>query len=457
MNWLERGIKGVRLINTLIFPVLPVPSRSAMLLRTREMQNSNTSSSTTFRRRDYVKITIFGLALSALWGSLHSVILPLRLLDFVAEAQKNTYLGLLTLSGLLLAMAVQPISGAISDHSSFRWGRRRPYILLGSIVALFLIPGIGLVGSYAAVFLIYCLLQVSANTAQGPYQAFIPDLVPDERRGLASGVKTLLEIIGGMGLVYIIIYLGNRFTGEGYSWIWLVLMILAALLLIAMLITIITVKEKSGTVSPKPPLLPTLYQSYRIDVSKSPGFILFLVSRLLFVMALTTLQSFALYFFRDMVKVADPAAATIQLLAAAGIGMVVSVYPAGRLSDRIGRKPILISSGLIGAAGILMLLLGPSYGYIIIGGALQGIAVGTFMSSNWALATDLVPKTEEARYLGLTNLATAGGAALARLIGIGIDFFNSQSPGLGYKFMLIVCLVYFIVGSALIVKIKGRG
>ena len=107
------------------------------------------------------------------------------------------------------------------------------------------------------------------------------------------------------------------------------------------------------------------------------------------------------------------------------------------------------------AAGILMLLLGPSYGYIIIGGALQGVAVGAFMSSNWALATDLVPKTEVARYLGLTNLATAGGAALARAIGPAIDFFNGYAPGLGYKIMLLVCFAYFIAGSALVVKIKG--
>src|SRR4030066_227292 len=100
-------------------------------------------SSTRFRRRDYVRITIFGLAISALWGSLHSIILPLRLLDFVAESQKNTYLGLLTLSGLLLAMAVQPIAGAISDRSGFKWGRRRPFILVGGFLGMLVIPGIG--------------------------------------------------------------------------------------------------------------------------------------------------------------------------------------------------------------------------------------------------------------------------------------------------------------------------
>lgn len=412
--------------------------------------------STFFRRRDYVKITILGLAISALWGSTHSVILPLRLLDFVAESQKNTYLGLLTLTGLLLAMAFQPVAGAISDRSGFRWGRRRPFILLGSIITLLLIPGIGFVGSYAAIFAVYCLMQISSNTAQGPHQAFIPDLAPEERRGLASGVKMLLEITGGIGLVYIIVMLGNRFGGEGFSWIWLILAILMALLLTALLITVITVKEQPGAGSPGQPLFPTLYKTYRIDVRKSPGFILFLVSRLLFIMALATLQSFALYFFRDTVDVANPATATVELLAALGIGMIGSVLAAGRLSDKVGRKPVLVSSGLIGAIGVMMLLFGTDYGHMLVGGGLEGIAVGAFMSSNWALATDLVPKSEEARYLGLTNLATAGGAALARLIGIGIDFFNSYSPGLGYKFMLVVCLVYFIAGSILILKIKTR-
>ncbi len=420
------------------------------------MQNeSSPGNNTIFRRIDYVKITVLGLALSALWGSFHSVVLPLRLLDFVAESQKNTYLGLMTLTGLLLAMAVQPIAGAVSDRSSFKWGRRRPFILVGGMITLLFIPGIGFAWSYAAIFAVYCLMQISANIAQGPHQAFIPDLAPEERRGLASGVKTLLEVIGGIGLVYIIIFLSDRFGGESFSWIWLILAILAALVLAAVLITIITVKERPGTVVHRQPLFPALINSYKIDVHKSPGFIIFLVSRLLFIMSLTTLQSFALYFFQDTVEVLNPATATVELMAVLGIGMVGTVYIAGRLSDRLGRKPILIFSGIIGAAGILVLLLGPSYGYKLVGGGLEGIAVGSFMSSNWALATDLVPKTEEARYLGLTNLATAGGAALARLIGIGIDYFNSRSPGLGYDFMLLVCLAYFIIGSIMITRIKS--
>ena len=70
-----------------------------------------------FRTVDYVKISIFAAALSVLWPSLHSVIIPLRLLEFTPEAQKNTYLGLLTFTGLVLAIIAQPIAGAISDRS----------------------------------------------------------------------------------------------------------------------------------------------------------------------------------------------------------------------------------------------------------------------------------------------------------------------------------------------------
>ena len=89
-------------------------------------------------------------------------------------------------------------------------------------------------------------------------------------------------------------------------------------------------------------------------------------------------------------------------------------------------------------------------------GGLMGVSFGAFMSTNWALATDLVAKGEEARYLGLTNLATAGGAALARLIGPVIDFFNAYSTNLGYSVMLLACFVYFVAGSLLLLKIRQR-
>jgi Na+/melibiose symporter-like transporter len=409
-----------------------------------------------FRRRDYLKITILGFAVTALWQSLHTIVLPLRLLDFVPEAQKNTYLGLLTLTGLLLAMVVQPVAGTLSDRSGFRWGRRRPYILLGSVAALPFIAGIGLAGSYAVIFTVYCLLQASTNTAQGPYQAFIPEMVPEGKRGLASGVKGLLETLGGAAMVYAAGLLMGRYAvdGAGSPWLWLTLGIPAALLLLTTAATVITVREPAAATE-QTPLARNLRQTCR-DIMSNHAFIWFLASRLLIFMGFTTIQQFALYFLQDVIGVPDPAGATARFTVLAVAAMLVVVWPAGHLSDRIGRRPTCIAAGLCAALGIAIIFFSRDYGTILWAAGIIGIAMGVFNSTNWALATDLVARGEEARYLAVANMATAGGAALARLIGIGIDYFNGISPGLGYSFMLLACFVYFLAGALLVLKIKSR-
>ena len=411
-----------------------------------------------FGPADYIKISIFGFALAALWGSLHTIIIQMRLLDFgFTGPEKTLWLGLLTLAGLVVAMIVQPIAGAISDRSSFRWGRRRPYILLGTILAMLLLPGIGFSGSYLTLFIIYCLLQVSCNIAQGPYQGFIPDLVPGERRGLGSGVKTLLEFVGGIALVWLVFYFMDRYvTEQGGLWLWLLVAMLAIVLLGAMVTTVVTVKERPGGGGSQLPLVSTLYKSFKIDVKASPDFIRFLVSRLLVLTAWATLQRYALFFLMDVIGIANPLTVRNDLLIVVGACLLATAYPAGRLSDRVGRRPIVVSSGLLGALGIVVLFFSHSYGYIMFAGGLLGISSGAFMSANWALATDLLPKGEEARYLGLTNLATAGSGALVGLMGLVIYFFNVDIPGLGYQVMLGACFIYFLVGSALLMKIKGR-
>jgi len=340
--------------------------------------NANTGvEANKFSPVDYVKITIFGFALSALWSSLHIVIMPLRLLDFAPEALKNTYLDLLILTGAILGMVVQPIAGAISDRSRFGWGRRRPYVLLGSILILLLLPGIGFFGSYAAIFIIYCLLQIGSNTAQGPFQGFIPDLVPEGRRGLASGVRSLLNIVGGLALIRLIApFMDRYFAGEGTPWLWLSLGAPAIVVLGAMLATMLTVKERPGVGSPRFPLLPTLYKSFKIDVRARSDFILFLVCCFLIFTAWGTLMAHALYYLMDVVGITKPAEVTGDLLIVVGICMLAVVYPAGRLSDRIGRRPIAVSSGLLAALGVVALFFSQSYLHIMLCGGLLGICSG---------------------------------------------------------------------------------
>jgi MFS family permease len=410
-----------------------------------------------FGKWDYLKITILVFATTGLWQSMHSIILPIRILDFVPEAEKNTYLGLMTFAGLILAMLLQPIFGAISDNSGFRMGRRRPIIIAGVLGLLLFLPGIGLASSYAILFAVYCLMQISSNAAQGAHQGFIPDLVPEGKKGQASGIKSFVEMLGGIILIYIIgVLMDNYSAGSGEQWLWLSLLIPAAVLLVCMLVTVFTVKEKPFSGASRFSFAAIIRNTFKIDIRVNRRFLWFLASRLCVFAGLGIIQQFALYFLRDVVGVPDPAAATSRFTILAVIGMLAVVYPAGRLSDKVGRKPIALASAFIGAFGILLIILSKEYSTILIAAGFIGIALGGFTSTNWAMAIDMVPAGEEARYLGIANMATAGAGALARLIGPVIDFFEKQGPGMGYQVMLFTCLVFFIAGGLIMLRINEK-
>jgi Na+/melibiose symporter-like transporter len=421
-----------------------------------QLPSNGKRSEKRFASIDYFRITILGFALTALWSSLHSIILPIRLLAYVPESQKNTYLGLLTFTGLVIAMFVQPIAGACSDFTNSRWGRRQPYILLGMLFALILLPEIGIASNYIAILVVYCFLQVSTNTAQASYQAFIPELVPANKRGLASGVKSIMEVLGGVALVRLAAYfMGRYFTGGGEYWIWITLGALMAVTLIATIVTVLTVKESPSTCRSELSLF-IMWQSFKIDLKVHRDFVWFLFSRALLGIPGVALQIFALYYLKDVVGIPNPASAAGNLLLVVGICLLAATYPAGRLSDLLGRKPIVIGSGILGAVSIMILYFSRNYSQIMLAGALLGVANGALLSGSWALATDLARSGngEEAKYLGLTNLAMAGGSALARLIGPVIDFFNGMNQGLGYQVMLMLCFISFIAGTIFIGKIK---
>ena len=411
-----------------------------------------------FSTPDYFKITLLVFAISALWQSMHGYILPVRILDFVPESQKNTYLGLLTFTGLILGMLIQPLAGALSDCSRSKWGRRRPFILFGAVASAMLLFGIGGAPSYAVLFAGYCLMQAASNVAQGPYQAFIPEFVPQKKRGLASGIKNLLEILGGIAFAGVSsVFIGRYSRGEGSRWLWLNLGLLGAVLALALAATMIWVKEKPCTLPvEKKSLWSRAFGVYKIDLKQHTSFAWFLASRLLVFAAFTTIQQFALFFFKDVVGVADPAAASFRFLVISVIGMLAGAYPSGWLSDRVGRKPIAFSAALLGALGSLLILVLPKdVNILLIPAAVIGVSLAAFSSTNWALAVDLVPQGEEARYLGLANMATAGGGALARLIGPVMDFANNRVTNLGYTIMLVACALYLVAGALLLLKVRA--
>jgi len=408
-------------------------------------------------RLDYLKIAVMGFGLTALSQSLHTLILPARLTDLVPDESKNTYLGLITFSGLLIAMVTQPVIGTLSDHSASSWGRRRPFILAGSTLVLLLLPTVGLWGSYWALFATYCLIQLNANVAQGPYQGFIPDIIPEERRGRASAAKALAETAGGAIAVLLVgSTIDHYILGQGNVYLYLTLLIPWAMLLLAALVTIFTVREPPVSNPERISLAEAFSRSFKIEAKLRSSFLFFLVSRLLVFMAFTTLQRFAFYYLGDVLEVPQPASATAQFTVTAVAGLLLAIYPAGLLSDKVGRKALSIASAFTGAIGVGLIILFKDYTAALVAAGIIGLGIGGFSSANWALATELIAPHEEAKYLGITNMATAAAGALASLIGPVIDYFNRQGENLGYSIMLVACLLYLLIGGLLLLRIRPK-
>jgi len=397
---------------------------------------------------DYLTINVYWFSLSYLWNSLGPIILPVLVARLVPEAVKGSALGLLTSVGLILAVVVQPAAGAISDRATFRWGRRRPFVLVGTLFDLVFLAGIALASSYPVLFASYFLLQLSSNVAHGPYQGLIPDLVPEDRRGAVSGVKQFLEILG---VILTSVVIGRLVGGEQMG---LAMASMMVLLVGAMLITVWGVREKPW----RPPEHPSdagpgpvsggggLQRGLRL-LFHSSDFFWWLVSRLFILLGINLVRNFALFFVGDVLELANPPAAVGDLLAVLAIAVVIIVFPAGLLSDRFGRKSLVIASGLLGAIGAVLLMFAQTYFDLLVYGSVLGVSIGIFLAVNWAWATDLVPAAEAGQYLGISNLATAGAGVIAGLGGPLLDFFNARQAGLGYPVLFGTAALCYLVGT----------
>jgi MFS family permease len=470
---------------------------------------------------DYITINIYWLGLNVASGSITPV--PLAL--------KNTYLATIRVIGLAVAMTIQPVAGLLSDRSTNLAGRRRPYIAGGTLFnLLFLLivgasplftdsplnsffgPVFGVGAAYAILLVGIVLLQVSSNFAQGALQALIPDLVPENQRGRASGVKAVMELVP----VFLVIFIGPLVDAGR---IWLTVGIIMAAFLVTMLITIWTVHEKplkeKPTDSIREPVLRLLaltvifvgvtqaavwlvrtsgtqltlrgagiglhvavvglagligmagsifagvYLGAWVGIGREArhrtSFIWWVINRLLFLAAVGSIQGFAQYFLADVLHIPNAATMTTVLLAVVAIFLIGTALGGGYLADRIGRRRLVALSGLVAAGGTLLLLFAANIPMVILSGSIIGVGAGTFMATNWALGTDLVPPAEAGRYLGISNLAGAG----AGIVGAGIggpmaDFFNDLRPGLGYLVIFAVYGALFLLSVAALSQVKGN-
>jgi len=426
-------------------------------------------------------LSLYWVALGYLWLPLGSQVLPIVILNIVGNAHKGAAVATLEGVGTAVAIFWQPIMGALSDRTSTRFGRRRPFIISGTLGScLFLLLMIG-AGSYLWLFMLYGMLQLSENAAQAPYQGLLPDVVPDEERSRASGFVGGGNLIGlAIGFAVVGTFMGNHQTGSA-------LISMVIVLLIAMLVVVTIFPDR---VKPDPALHISLkavvFGTFRISPRKHRDFIWLMVSRLTILIAVAGLQRYAVFYFKDVFypgpgqhlqDLAELAGRDLQVIIV--LLAILCSFPSAEISHRTGRKPLIVLSGVLGAIGTVGLILSPynilpmamlsplahalklstSLAQALYFGSLIGVAAGVFLAVDWAFMVDVIPQEESGRFLGFSNIATAGSGVIAGFIGgFLIDIFNARGqilsqPG-GYPAAFGVYIAFFVIGTFAILKVR---
>ncbi|GAC1391322.1 MAG: hypothetical protein NVS4B11_29220 [Ktedonobacteraceae bacterium] len=193
-------------------------------------------------------ISIFWFALNFHWSALGIIILPSQVFKLVGELQKGEALAFILVPGAFVSLFANPLFGMLSDETRGRFaciGRRRPYILIGTLINVGALVWMALARDILSLAVAYALIQFSNNAATAPFHALLPDIVPREQRGLASGVMGLLATVGSIsGVIVAGIFIdASKPTAAYEQGLWLTYGIIIAVMIAMMLITIVSVKE----------------------------------------------------------------------------------------------------------------------------------------------------------------------------------------------------------------------
>ena len=406
-------------------------------------------------------VTAYWLAITTLWGAFTFSVIP-RLVESAGVLGSSTHplaglaIGLITTFGVLIAILVQPTMGAISDHTPARMGRRKPYILIGTAMDLVFLSFAAWAfwsQNYWAFVVAVALLQFSSNFAQGPYQGYIPDLIPARQVGVASGLLGAANIAGnllGPGLA--ILFVAVLPSALGSPEITLGLFgAIAFVEVTTMLITVFKVPDR-----PAPPTTKTLreraFSAWGTDLLANRDYVWLLVSRLFVLTALVSLQAFAVFFLENAHHMTPDGAQTAQfpVIITVAVAALLSAVPGGWISSRIGRKPVLFVAIGLGVIGAVTVAIGPAYWMVVAAAVPIGICSGVFLGVDWALMTDIIPKAESGRYMGISNIAVASAGPIASVIGGLVVFVVSIAtfgPELAYRAIFLLMGLELGIGA----------
>jgi MFS family permease len=441
------------------------------------------------------------LTLSVLWfglnfqtAALFAVVLPVQILLFVSSggqvgnAQQAVLLGWLSVLGGVVTLFLPPLVGALSDRTAGTLGRRRPYVILGTIIELlgaWVLATPSNLGFLLAGLLIF---EAGNNVCTAGYQGMLPDLVPEAQRGEASGYMGLMTILGNaasFGLAAVV--LGGISTsalspGAIRSGVALYYVSSGLVLGLGALITVLWVHETrylpyesyggvllggEGFISREPvkPARQRIHDWFALWLTpwQKRDFTLVFLTRTSVMLGISVFMTFIEYYFANVAQVTNFVQETAALAVLALGGAASSAFLLGVVSDRLrsrlGRVPLVCAATTCMSLAALAFVVFPAGVPLWPMGVLFGVGLGAYFSVDWALAVDVLPSSDNVgKDMGIWSIATTLPAIIAPFVGAVVLNIAGVTghTALGYRLVFTLAVVLLVAGAICVLLVRDR-
>ena len=374
------------------------------------------------------------------------VTLALKINSLVGIDRAPANLALVAGVGAFLALFANPFFGMLSDRTSVRFGRRRPWMLLGLICGTAGVFVVAIAPNIPTVLFGWCIAQLGFNALLAAMAAVLPDKVPPSQRGTVAGVLGICVPVAGVagaGLV-------NLFTGNQLA------MFLAPCAVAGAVIVVFAVTLKdSAAPTQKQWSFSEVAGTFFVNPRANPDFGWVFASRFMMVLAYSFLTTFLAYYLIAELNSSEkevPGQILIGTLVQSAVVIVASIT-GGRLSDRSGRRKIfVVTAAIVYGAGMFALALAGDITAYLIAMAIAGLGFGLYLAVDLALAVDVLPKTDRAAtHLGVLNIAAALPSSVAPALAPTILLITGGS----YAALYTVAGVCAVLSAVAILPVRG--
>ncbi len=356
-----------------------------------------------------------------------------------------------------MGILVPPIIGWYSDRIFTRAGRRKPFIIVGGFLAGFSLYMAYLFYSWGFAFEFFIFMisffYFSMHLYTAPFRALMPDLIGSGHRGRASGIITLLEVVGSLtGFI-----LGSILWDMDISYPFLMGTILIPL---ASVVTYTTIKERPLIEEQKKRVLEENIIEYAVKMFKEGDTLKFYLAQTFWWMGFEFIAIFFVGIAAQILlgvpteeNIKAITGTAVMLMGIFNIAAVFSALPGGIIYDKIGRKKAIVIGSAIFGLSILSGLLATEYIHILIILIIAGLGWGMLLAASYPVIGDLLTKFKReeynGRYYGVFEASRSlpillGGVVGGAIVALSGNDYRSLFPASAIIVLLSIPLILWM-------------